>query len=181
MELVSAVFTATCDLGQLYQRAVERYCWTIGGNRGSQQTVCVEASKKMLSLFILLFSGFALIRFAVSQWRAIWISSANQPLSESLQLTAGIDGATIGAGDFGRLLTLCDQLSPELKKSSPWLSEVSTYYRAIARVQQFSSSKLPSLAQWASREMETCARYVAVVLDQNLAMNMDRRFAAQAN
>jgi hypothetical protein len=135
----------------------------------------------MLSLFILLFSGFALIRFAVSQWRAIWISSANQPLSDSLQLTAGIDAATIGAGDFGRLMNLCDQLSPDLKKSSPWLSEVSTYYRVIARLQQLSKSSLPSIANWASREMQTCARYVAVVLDQNLAMNLDRRMAAQAN
>jgi hypothetical protein len=135
----------------------------------------------MLSLFILLFSGFALVRFAVSQWRAIWISSANQPLSESLQLTAGIDTAAIGAEDFGHLLNLCDQLSPDLKKSSPWLSEVSTYYRAIAKLQQVSKSALPGLANWASREMQTCARYVAVVLDQNLAMNLDRRLATQAN
>ena len=135
----------------------------------------------MLSLFILLFSGFALIRFGVSQWRAIWISSANQPLSDSLQLTAGIDAAAIGADDFGRLMNLCDELSPDLKKSSPWLSEVSTYYRAIAKLQQVSKSMLPSIANWASREMQTCARYVAVVLDQNLAMNLDRRLAAQAN
>jgi hypothetical protein len=135
----------------------------------------------MLSLFILLFSGFALVRFAVSQWRAIWISSANQPLSESLQLTAGIDTADIGAEDFGHLLNLCDQVSPDLKKSSPWLSEVSTYYRAIAKLQQVSKSALPGLANWASREMQTCARYVAVVLDQNLAMNLDRRLAAQTN
>src|SRR5437899_2668511 len=112
----------------------------------------------MLSLFILLFSGFALIRFAVSQWRAIWISSANQPLSESLQLTAGIDAAAIAGEDFGRLMNLCDQLSPELKKNSPWLSEVSTYYGAISRLQHLSRSAVPSLANWAAREMETCAR-----------------------
>jgi hypothetical protein len=135
----------------------------------------------MLSLFILLFSGFALIRFAVSQWRAIWITAANQPLSEALQLTAGIDGAAIAGEDFGRLMNLCDQLSPELKKSSPWLSEVSTYYGAISRVQRFSKTTIPSLANWAAREMQTCARYVAVVLDQNLAMNLDRRLATQAN
>jgi hypothetical protein len=135
----------------------------------------------MLSLCILLFSGFALIRFAISQWRAIWISSANQPLSESLQLAAGIDAAAIGARDFSRLMNLCDQLSPELKKSSPWLSEVSLYYRVVARLEQFSNSRIPSISTWASREMQTCARYVAVVLDQNLAMNLDRRLAAQPN
>lgn len=137
--------------------------------------------QEMLSLFILVFSGFALIRFAVSQWRAIWISAANQPVSDSLQLTAGIDAAAIGAGDFGRLMNLCDRLSPELKKSSPWLSEVSMYYRAIARLEQVSKAKVPSISTWASREMQTCARYVAVLLDQNLAMSLDRRLAARAN
>jgi hypothetical protein len=135
----------------------------------------------MLSLCILLFSGFALIRLAVSQWRAIWISSANQPVSDSRQFSAGIDAAAIGAGDFGRLMNLCDQLSPELKKSSPWLSEVSLYYRVVARLEQLSNSKIPSISSWASREMQTCARYVAVILDQNLAMNLDRRLAARAN
>jgi hypothetical protein len=102
-------------------------------------------------------------------------------VSDSLQLTAGIDAAAIGAGDFGRLMNLCDQLSPELKKSSPWLSEVSIYYRAIAMLEQFSRVKVPSISTWASHEMQTCARYVAVVLDQNLAMNLDRRLAARAN
>jgi len=140
-----------------------------------------KVHKAMLSLFILLFSGFALIRFAVSQWRAIWISSANQPLSESLQLTAGIDAESIAGEDFGRLMNLCDQLSPDLKKSSPWLSEVSTYYRAISWLQQLSKTTVPSVANWASSEMETCARYVAVVLDQNLVMNLDRRLATQTN
>ena len=135
----------------------------------------------MLSLLILLFSGFALIRFAVSQWRAIWISSANQAVSDSLQLSAGIDPAAIAAGDFSRLMILCDQLSPELKKSSPWLNEVSLYYRAIAKIEQIIGAKVPSISTWAAKEMQTCARYVAVVLDQNLSMNLDRRLAAQPN
>lgn len=135
----------------------------------------------MVSLCILVLSGIALVRFAVSQWRAIWISSANQPVSDSLQLTAGIDAEAIGAWDFGRLMNLCDQLSPELKHSSPWLNEVSIYYRAIAKVEQASKAKIPSISKWAAREMQTCARYVAVVLDQSLAMNLDRRLAARAN
>jgi hypothetical protein len=29
--------------------------------------------------------------------------------------------------------------------------------------------------------MKICSRYVAVVLDQNLAMNLDRRLAARSN
>ena len=135
----------------------------------------------MISLFILVFASFALGRFAVSQWRTIWISAANQPLSDSLRVTAGIDDATIGAKDFSSLLDLCDNLSPGLKKKTPWLKEVSVYYRVIARLEQLSKIKLPSLSTWATREMKICSRYVAVVLDQNLAMNLDRRLAARIN
>jgi hypothetical protein len=135
----------------------------------------------MISLFILVFASFALGRFAVSQWRTIWITAANQPLSDSLRVTAGIDDAAIGAKDFRPLLDLCDNLSPGLKKKTPWLREVSVYYRAIARLEQLSKIKLPSLSTWAGREMKICSRYVAVVLDQNLAMNLDRRLAARIN
>jgi len=135
----------------------------------------------MISLFILVFASFALARFAVSQWRAIWITTANQPLSEALRMTAGIDGASIGAQDFGSLLSLCDNLSPDLKKKSPWLKEVSLYYRAVEKLEQIFRMKLPSIATWANGEMQTCSRYVAVALDQNLSMSLDRRLAARLN
>lgn len=135
----------------------------------------------MFSLCILVFSSLALVRFAVSQWRAIWISSANQPVSDSLQLAAGVDASTITASDFGRLVTLCDELLPDLKGNTPWLKEISIYYRAIAKLEQLSQVRIPKLSSWALGEMQTCARYVAVVLDQNLAMSLDRRLATRAN
>lgn len=135
----------------------------------------------MVSLFILVFASAALGRFAVSQWRTIWITAANQPLSDSLRVTAGIEDGGIGAKDFASLLDLCDDLSPGLRKKSPWLKEVSLYYGVVAKLELISKLKLPSLSSWASREMKICSRYVAVVLDQNLAMNLDRRLAARAN
>jgi hypothetical protein len=135
----------------------------------------------MVSFLILAFACFALVKFGISQWRAIWITSASQPLSDSLQVEAGIDGATIGAQDFGSLLALCDQLSPGLKKTSPWLKEVSLYYRAVAKLEQAFLLKFPSIANWANREMQVCSRYVAVLLDQDLSMNLDRQLAARAN
>jgi hypothetical protein len=135
----------------------------------------------MVSLFILVFASVALGRFAVSQWRTIWMTAANQPLSDSLRVMAGIEDAGIGAKDFGSLLDLCDNLSPGLRKKTPWLKEVSLYYGVVAKLELISKLKLPSLSSWASREMKICSRYVAVVLDQNLAMNLDRRLAARAN
>ena len=135
----------------------------------------------MVPLSILAFSVLALVRFALSQWRAIWITAASQPLSESLRLTAGIEEASIGAREFATLMDLCDELSPELKNKSPWLREVSIYYGGIAKLQQLCKVSLPSMSAWAEREMTVCSRYVAVVLDQNLSMSMDRRLAVPAN
>ena len=135
----------------------------------------------MISLFILVFASFALVKFAVSQWRAIWITTANQPLSETLRTSAGIESEAIGAQDFRALLVLCDDLSPDLKRKSPWLKEVSLYYRVVSKLEQVFIFKLPSIATWANREMQTCSRYVAVVLDQNLSMSLDRRLAARLN
>jgi len=133
----------------------------------------------MVSILILVFAAFALVKFGISQWRAIWITTANQPLSDSLQVAAGIDGAAIAAGDFGTLLHLCNELSPDLK--SPWLREVSVYYRLAEKLEHAFRVKLPAISAWAKGEMQICSRYVAVVLDQNLSMNMDRQFATRSN
>jgi len=128
----------------------------------------------MIPVFILGFSLVALVKFGIAQWRLILLSAADYQLSESLHLSTGIDTAAIGPQDFGKLKGFCDGLSPEMKKTSSWLKEVSLYYRIIALVQ-----KLPSFSPWANREMQLCSRYVAVVLDQNLAMNLDRRLASR--
>src|SRR6266852_2467047 len=135
----------------------------------------------MVSVFILAFAGFALVKFGISQWRAIWITTANQPLSESFQVTAGIDSAAVSAGDFGTLMHLCNELSPDLKKKSPWLREVSMYYRAVEKLDRAFSVRLPAISAWAKGEMQICSRYVAVVLDQNLSMSIDRQFATRTN
>ena len=128
----------------------------------------------MIPVFILGFSLVALVKFGMAQWRLILLSAADYQLSESLQFSTGIDGSAIGPQDFGKLKGFCDGLSPEMKKTSSWLKEVSAYYRIVALVE-----KLPALSTWANREMQLCSRYAAVVLDQNLAMNLDRRLAGR--
>lgn len=130
---------------------------------------------KMISLFILGFSFFALAKFGVAQWRALWVSVATQQVSESLQLSTGIDGAAIGPRDFGTLKGFCDRMSPELRKTSSWLKEVSVYYRLIQLMEN-----LPSLNVWANREMRLCSQYAAVILDQTLAMSLDRQMAGRS-
>jgi len=129
----------------------------------------------MIPICILGFSLVALVKFAIAQWRLILLSAASYQLSDSLQLSTGFDRAAIGPKDFGALKRFYEQLSPELKKTSSWLAEVSLYYRVIGLI-----AKLPSLSTWANREMKLCSQYVAVVLDQNLAMNLDRQMAGRS-
>ncbi|HKV23495.1 MAG TPA: hypothetical protein VJN93_02790 [Candidatus Acidoferrum sp.] len=131
----------------------------------------------MTAALILAFSLVALAQFALSQWRMIWLSTANQPLSEALHAATGIEAETIGPNDFGRLLGLCDELSPRIQKATPWLRELRGYYAIVAGLQKLSMSFQPGLASWAASEMKTCSRYVAVVLDQNLALDLDRQAA----
>jgi hypothetical protein len=134
----------------------------------------------MTAAFILVFSVLALVQFAISQWRMIWLTTANQPLSDSLRITAGIDAESISAQDFGKLLGLCDEMSPLLKKGTPWLREVKGYYGLMAGLEKACRSIQPTLSAWATAEMKTCSRYVAVLLDQNLSLDLDRRAAVRS-
>jgi len=135
----------------------------------------------MTAAFILVFSVLALVQFAISQWRMIWLTTANQPLSNSLRITTGIDAESITAQDFGKLLGLCDAMSPLLNKGTPWLREVKSYYGLMAGVERVCRSIQPALSGWATAEMKTCSRYVAVLLDQNLSLDLDKRAAVRSS
>lgn len=137
-------------------------------------------AKTMTAILILAFSVLALAQFAISQWRMIWLTTANQPLSDSLRAATGIASESIGPNDFGKLLGLCDEMSPRLKKGTPWLREVKGYYSVVARLEKSFRSLQPALSAWAASEMKTCSRYVAVVLDQNLALDLDQRAAVRS-
>lgn len=142
-------------------------------------TVTLQA-KTMTAVLILALSVVALVRFAISQWRLIWLTTANQPISDSLRAATGIESEAIGPNDFGTLLGLCDELSPRLTKGTPWLREVKGYYCIMAKLEKACRSIQPALSSWASREMKTCSRYVAVVLDQNLSLDLDQRAAVRS-
>jgi hypothetical protein len=136
---------------------------------------------EMAAILILAISVVALLRFAIYQWRMIWLTTANQPLSDSLRAATGVDGEFIGATDFSALLGLCDELTPDLKGSTPWLREVRCYYHVLAKLEKAFRSVQPALSAWAAAEMKTCSRYVAVVLDQHLSVDLDRRAAIRSS
>jgi hypothetical protein len=143
--------------------------------------VTLPLQATMTAALILVFSVMALAQFAISQWRLIWLTTANQPLSDSLRATIGFEAESISARDFGKLLGLCDEMSPLLRRGTPWLREVKGYYAIMVAVEKACRSILPSISAWAAGEMKTCSRYVAVLLDQNLSLDLDRQAALRSN
>lgn len=105
----------------------------------------------MIAALILVFSLAALAQFGFYCWRAAVVTRAAADVSDS----------TLEDKDFRALASLND-ICPELHDSSPRIRLVRAYYRAIERL---------SAADWAQREMATCARYMAVILDQRLQRN----------
>jgi hypothetical protein len=133
----------------------------------------------MMAVLILAFSVLVLVQFAISQWRMIWLTTANQPLSDYLRAATGIKAESIGPNDFGKLVGLCE-LSPLLKKGTPWLREVRGYYRMVERLEVVCRSIQPAISAWASGEMKICSRYVAVLLDETLSLDLDERRAVRS-
>ncbi len=132
----------------------------------------------MVPILILVLSAAALVQFALHQWRMIWLSTANQPLSDSLRSVAGIETDSIGAQDFSSLMQLCGEVSPSLKRSTPWLREVKGYYAVLTVLQKMFGPILRN-STLVSNEMMYCSRFVAVVLDQHLSVDFDRRAAVR--
>ena len=87
----------------------------------------------MIAICILVLSVAALIEFAVSQWRSMWLTVASQPLSDCLETATGICAEAITANDFDRLLTSNQQLCPAEQQGNLWLKEVKIYYQHRAR------------------------------------------------
>ncbi|HUI73703.1 MAG TPA: hypothetical protein VLX32_02095 [Candidatus Acidoferrum sp.] len=134
----------------------------------------------MASVLILVFAALALAQFVLAQWRAIWLSTANQPLSDNLKLVAGIEADCLDEHDFRTVLSLCDKLAPGARKVSPWLPGIARYYTVLALLERPLQRLLPRLSQAVSREMRACCRFVAVALDQHLSVDLDRRVAVRS-
>jgi hypothetical protein len=133
----------------------------------------------MVSILILVLSAAGLVKFGIHQWRMIWLTTATQPLSDSLRSVAGIETDSIGAQDFGTLMQLCGEVSPILKRTA-WLREVRGYYAILTVLQKLFKPILQD-STWALSEMTLCSRFVAVVLDQHLSVDFDRRAAVRSS
>lgn len=121
----------------------------------------------MIAAIILVVSIMALGQFGLYYWRAMISGIASQAISDRIRSAACISSRPIGAQDFHSILILND-LSPDLRGPGGSFRVIRTYYSAIEKLGKI----LPAMASWSNTEMATCARYVAVLMDQHLERNI---------
>jgi hypothetical protein len=122
----------------------------------------------MIAAFICVMSLAALIQFAVSQWRSIWITVAAQPLSKAVEAATGIATDAICADHFETLVRASGQIAPSPQERNLWLKEVNIYYRALRACLKLSGTAVPVVSNWAKRELTECSKFAAAILDQRL-------------
>jgi hypothetical protein len=123
---------------------------------------------KMFAALIFVFSVFALMRFGVAQWRSIWRSMADQPLSGGFEAASGIAADAIGPDDFEAFAAICKISCRLPRQSEIWLKEVAIYYRSLRMLHGICSKMSPSVAEWAEKELTVCSRYAGAVLDHSV-------------
>lgn len=120
----------------------------------------------MISILMLIASVVAMTQFGVSYWRSLIAGMAAKPLSDAFVAASGLETASPSADDFGALLTL-HKLTPSLESRPSNLRALQVYYSAVKALKS-----MPALNRWAQSELNTCAKYLAVVVDQRLSQNL---------
>jgi hypothetical protein len=120
----------------------------------------------MISVLMLIAALIGLAQFGVSYWRSMLASTAAQPLSERFCAAVGLEERSPSASDFSAIMSL-HRLTPGLDNQPSRLRGLQMYYSAVDALR-----KLPALNHWAQSEMATCARYLAVRVDQRLSNNL---------
>ena len=134
----------------------------------------------MATALILVISLAALVQFAVWYLRAMMAVVAAHPLSDRVSRLFSSGGGMPGSNDFD-LSCVFYRLCPDVEldteappsRTAGTLSAVRGYYKLLGVLRGLSRVALPALSSWAGREMETCSRYAAVLLDQKLGRNVE--------
>jgi hypothetical protein len=127
----------------------------------------LEDEKFMAAAILLTVSVVAFGQFGLYYWRAAISGVASHQISERIRLAARIPSSVIAGRDFRNILVL-NTLTPDLRGPNGSFTLVRGYFSVVETLGKL----IPAMASWADAEMATCARYVAVVMDQHMERNM---------
>jgi len=119
----------------------------------------------MMAALIAAVSLAALVQVFVSYCRSVLASARKTELSPRVAALAGMQGESLAADDFERMLQLV-RLCPEQDADQAGIRAVGNYYRLLQTLNRVAGGFNPRVAIWTEEESKRCSHFAAVVLDR---------------
>jgi hypothetical protein len=123
----------------------------------------------MIAALIFVISVAALGQFAMFSWRAAFLTVASREMSLETRAAMGAAAAAVDSGDLAGASKWLE-LSPNLAGEDRRLWTIKLYYIALRAIGGLSRMMVPA-SEWSQREMVSCARYAAIVVEERLQRN----------
>ncbi len=123
----------------------------------------------MIAALIFVISVAALGQFAMFSWRAAFLTVASREMSLETRAAMGAAAAAVDNGDLAGASKWLE-LSPNLSGEDRRLWTIKLYYIALRAIGGLSRMMVPA-SEWSQREMVSCARYAAIVVEERLQRN----------
>ncbi len=122
----------------------------------------------LMAAIVLVFSIGMAIQFFVHYCRSLLVVAGKLPLSVRVREALQIRDEQLTPADCKRVWKLAE-VCPEMERRSRQLSIIRAYSFLLRLFQTLSSWAAASVSKWFEAEQQSCARFVAVVLDRRMA------------
>jgi hypothetical protein len=119
----------------------------------------------MMATLIAVVSLAALVQVFVSYCRSVLASARKVELSARVTALAGMEGESLAADDFDRVLQFV-RLCPEHDADRTGIRAIGIYYRLLRILGRVIGTFNPRVAIWTEHERQGCSHFAAVVLDR---------------
>jgi hypothetical protein len=119
----------------------------------------------MMAALIAAVSLAALAQVFVSYCRSVLASARKVELSARVVALAGMEGESLTAGDFDRVLQLV-RLCPEHDADRTGVRAVEIYYGLLLILGRVIGALNPRVSIWTEHERQGCSHFAAAVLDR---------------
>jgi hypothetical protein len=122
----------------------------------------------LMAAIVLVFSFGMAVQFFVHYCRSLLAVAGKLPLSERVREALQMQEEQLTRADCRRVWQLAE-LCPEMERRSRQLSMIRAYSRVLCLSRRLFSWTSASVSRWFEAEQQSCARFVAVVLDRRMA------------
>jgi hypothetical protein len=133
----------------------------------------------MMATLIAVVSLAALVQVFVSYCRSVLASARKVELSPRVVALSGMQGESLAADDFDRVLQLV-RLCPDHDADRTGVRAIGVYYRLLQMLSRGVGTFSPGVTIWTEDESQGCSHFAAVVLDRSISSSRNL-FTQQAS